>query len=69
MEGQCWKFAAKYRGDAWRVVYTVEFEEATYVLHAFQKKAKRGISTPKTEIDLVKQRLKIAEQLHGERQN
>jgi phage-related protein len=45
-------------GAAYRSVYTVAFPEAVYVLHAFQKKSKRGISTPKSEIDLVKRRLK-----------
>ena len=43
---------------AYRAVYTVGFPEAVYVLHAFQKKSKRGIATPKTEIDRVKRRLK-----------
>ena len=49
-------------GDTYRTVYTVRFKTAIYVLHAFQKKAKRGIATPKQEIDLVKHRLKAAEQ-------
>ncbi len=49
-------------GDTYRTVYTVRFKAAVYVLHAFQKKAKRGIATPKQEIDLVKHRLKAAEQ-------
>lgn len=46
--------------DTYRAVYTVRFKSAIYVLHAFQKKAKRGITTPKQEIDLVKRRLKAA---------
>jgi phage-related protein len=45
-------------------VYTVKFASAVYVLHAFQKKSKSGIKTPQTEIDLIKQRLKLAEQMH-----
>ncbi len=49
-------------GDTYRAVYTVRFKAAVYVLHTFQKKAKRGIATPKQEIDLVKHRLKAAEQ-------
>ena len=49
-------------GDTYRTVYTVRFKAAIYVLHAFQKKAKRGIATPKQDIDLVKHRLKAAEQ-------
>ena len=50
-----------YYGDTYRAVYTVKFAEVVYVLHAFQKKAKKGIATPKTDVDLVKKRLKIAE--------
>ena len=46
--------------NTWRAVYVVRFRDAVYVLHAFQKKSKRGIATPKTEIDLVRRRLKTA---------
>jgi phage-related protein len=60
---------ADHDGDTWRAVYTVRFQEAIYVLHAFQKKSKRGIATPKKEIDLIHRRLAEAERLHGERQN
>jgi len=49
-------------GDTFRAVYTVRFETAVYVLHAFQKKARRGIATPKQELDLVRRRLRAAEQ-------
>lgn len=45
----------------YRAVYTVKFADMIYVLHAFQKKSKKGIGTPKFEIDLIKQRLKAAE--------
>jgi phage-related protein len=45
-------------GNAYRAVYTVRFADAVYVLHAFQKKSKKGIATPKTEIDLIGKRLK-----------
>ena len=48
-------------GGTYRAVYTVCFEEAVYVLHCFQKKSKRGIATPKPDIDLIHERLKIAE--------
>lgn len=51
-------------GDTFRAVYTVKFASAVYVLHAFQKKSKSGIKTPQTDIDLIKQRLKFAEQMH-----
>ncbi len=47
-------------GDTYRAIYTVKFVCAVYVLHAFQKKAKRGRSTPKKDIDLVKGRLRLA---------
>jgi phage-related protein len=56
-------------GGTWRAVYTVRFREAIYVLHAFQKKSKRGIATPKKDIDLIRQRLADAQRLHSERQN
>ena len=49
-------------GNAYRAVYTVRFAEVVYVLHAFQKKAKKGIATPPQELDKVKSRLKQAEQ-------
>jgi phage-related protein len=49
-----------HRGDTFRSVYTVRFADRVFVLHAFQKKSKRGIATPKADIDLLKQRLKQA---------
>lgn len=55
-----------YRGDTFREVYTVRFEEAIYVLHVFQKKSKKGIATPKEDLELIKKRLKWAEALHKE---
>jgi predicted XRE-type DNA-binding protein len=51
-------------GDTYRAVYTVKFATAIYVLHAFQKKSKSGIATPKHEIDLIAARPKDAEALH-----
>jgi phage-related protein len=47
-------------GSAYRVVYTIRFADAVYVLHAFQKKTKRGIETPRKDIDLIARRLKEA---------
>ena len=52
---------ARHDGDTFRAVYTVRFEAAAYVLHAFQNKARRGIATPKQELDLVRRRLRAAE--------
>jgi phage-related protein len=46
-----------HAGDTYRTVYTVKLTKAVYVLHAFQKKAKHGIATPQSEINLVKKRL------------
>jgi phage-related protein len=63
------EIVAPYAGDTWRAVYTVRFQDAVYVLHAFQKKSKTGTSTPKGEIDLVRQRLMDAERDYRERQN
>jgi len=63
------EIVAPYAGDTYRAVYTVRFEGAIYVLHAFQKKSKRGVSTPQKEIDLIKQRLAAAEQDYRERHN
>lgn len=54
------------RSGTYRVVYTIEMTEFIFVLHAFQKKSKSGIATPKQEIDLVKRRLKDAEALYKE---
>lgn len=48
-------------GDTYRAVYTIRFAGAVYVLHAFQKKSKKGIETPKREIDIIRARLKFAE--------
>ena len=47
-------------GDTYRVVYTVKFANAVYVLHAFPKKSKRGIATPQADMDLIKGRLQQA---------
>ena len=49
-------------GNAYRAVYPVRFAKAVYVLHCFQKKSPTGIKTAKTDIDLIHQRLKAAQQ-------
>jgi phage-related protein len=49
-----------HRGDTYRVVYTVRLADRVFVLHAFQKKSKRGIETPRTDIELLKRRLQRA---------
>jgi phage-related protein len=55
-----------HEGSTYRAVYTVRFAKAVYMLHAFQKKAKKGIKTPKHEIELIAKRLKMAEEHHAE---
>ncbi|MBI5837893.1 MAG: type II toxin-antitoxin system RelE/ParE family toxin [Candidatus Eisenbacteria bacterium] len=50
-----------FAGGTYRAVYTVKFADAVYVLHAFQKKSKRGIKTPKKDTDLIRERLGRAE--------
>ncbi|SRR6266851_9891969 len=57
-----------YDGNTFRVVYTVKFSEAVYVLHAFQKKSKKGVRTPKQKMDLIKDRLRRAGQDYAARQ-
>ncbi len=54
------------KGDAFRAVYTVQFEEVLIVLHAFQKKSKQKRETPKQDMDLIHSRLKIAEEIYKE---
>ena len=54
-----------YRGDTFRAIYTVRHKDAIYVLHAFQKKSKSGRETPLREIELLKQRLRLAERTAG----
>ena len=51
-----------FDGNTFRTVYTVRFAEAVYVLDAFQKKSRRGISTPKSELDLIVSRLARAKE-------
>jgi phage-related protein len=55
-----------YHGDTFRSVYTVRLAGTIFVLHAFQKKSKTGKETPKREIDLIRQRLREAEEIAKE---
>jgi phage-related protein len=55
--------------NTYRAVYTAQFAGIIYVLHAFQKKSKRGIATPQKDIELIRRRLADAGRLHKERQN
>lgn len=63
------EIVAPHAGDTWRTVYTVRFQDAVYVLHAFQKKSKKGSATPQKELELIKQRLAAAERDYRERRN
>lgn len=56
-----------YDGDTYRAVYTVKLANVIYVLHTFQKKSKKGIRTPKRDLDLIERRLKEAEAIHRAR--
>lgn len=51
-----------WAGNTYRAVYTVRFARAVFVLHVFQKKSKQGIGTPKPDLDLIRIRLKTAEE-------
>jgi len=53
-------------GNAYRAVYTVRFAGVVYVLHVFQKQSKSGIATPKQDVDLIKSRLKLAEEEYAQ---
>lgn len=52
-----WEITSRYFSNTFRTAYYTRIDEEVYVLHAFQKKSKHGIATPKNEIDLIKQRL------------
>jgi phage-related protein len=48
-----------YFGDTYRTVYTIRFRDSVHVLHAFQKKSKSGIATPRRDVELIASRLKV----------
>jgi phage-related protein len=54
------------RNGTYRCVYTVKFQTAVYVLHAFQKKSHRGIATPKEDVEMIKHRFKLAAETNAE---
>ena len=54
-----------HRGDTFRAVYAVHLADAVHVLHAFQKKSKAGIATPKPDVDLIEKRFKAVLARHG----
>ena len=62
-----WELAIKQRGDAFRVVYALQLGAEIWVVHAFQKKATKGISTPRHEIDLVRERIRRLKEMLNDR--
>jgi phage-related protein len=54
------KWSRIHRSDTYRAVYTVRFERAVYMLHAFQKKSTKGRKTPQTDVELISRRLRAA---------
>ncbi|MCM2397753.1 type II toxin-antitoxin system RelE/ParE family toxin [Rhizobium sp. S95] len=57
------EIALRHRGDAWRVIYALQIGTDIWVVHAFQKKSKSGIATPKQEIDLIRERIKRLQEM------
>jgi phage-related protein len=62
------EIAIRPGGEAYRTVVALQLGRKIYVLHAFQKKSKKGIATPKQDVDLTKQRYKEAKELAGDEQ-
>jgi phage-related protein len=62
------EIALRHEGEAYRTVVALQLGRTIYVLHAFQKKSKKGIATPKHDVDLIKQRYKEAKELAGDEQ-
>jgi len=60
------EIALRYASDAYRVVLAVQIGRRIHVLHAFQKKSKKGIDTPKRDVDLIKRRYAEAQELARE---
>ena len=60
---------ASAEGGTYRTVYTVRFQDVIYVLHAFQKKSKKGIATPRADVALIRKRLADAEEDYREKQD
>jgi phage-related protein len=63
------EISSDFDGDTFRAVYTVKLKGTIYVLHAFQKKSKRGIKTSLNDINKIKARLKQATELHEEKED
>jgi len=66
MESGVFEIVDDYDTNTYRAVYTVKVGSSLYILHAFMKKSKRGISTPKREIDLIRRRLRRAREMEAQ---
>ena len=62
------EIALRHDGEAYRTVVALQLGRTIYVLHAFRKKSKKGIATPKHDADLIKQRYREAKELAGDEQ-
>jgi phage-related protein len=62
------EIALRHDGEAYRTVVALQLGRTIYVLHAFQKKSKKGIASPKQDVDLIKQRYKEAKELAEDEQ-
>ena len=58
VDGGVFEIASRYRGDAFRALYAIKIDADIWVIHAFQKKSKSGIKTPRMDVDLIHDRLK-----------
>ncbi|CAN5640858.1 type II toxin-antitoxin system RelE/ParE family toxin [soil metagenome] len=58
------EIVSNFDTDTFRAVYTIEYEEAIYVLHCFQKKSRRGSETPQQDRDMIERRVKTAREEH-----
>jgi phage-related protein len=61
------EIVSDFDGDTFRAMYTTRIGSEVYVLHAFQKKSKKGAATPQHELDVIESRLKAAKQVHAQR--
>ena len=64
--GSVLEITADHDGNTWRAVYTLKYKDTLYVLHAFQKKSKQGIKTPRQHINMIHRRLKLAQEHHAQ---
>jgi phage-related protein len=64
VDGAVYEIALKHRGNAYRVIYAVQLAAEILVIHAFQKKSKRGIKTPLPEVNVIRERIKRLKEAH-----